>query len=105
MLNIGTTLQLVRKQKQLSALIVANAANVTIDLWHQIERGDRDISVNTLYRVCEVLHIPAPVLLFLHSRKDLIDLLDKNNVDQLNRLLIDSYCEFSKGLSLQKELF
>lgn len=103
--TLGPAIKKIRESLKIPKERLASAANMTVDCWLSIERGEKDISSAALLMVCEAMHIPSPILMFLASRPDLIGTIDKQSIARLSKDLSNVFVIFSKQHSNQFDLF
>jgi transcriptional regulator with XRE-family HTH domain len=84
-IRIGHNLQRVRKQRQLSLDKVANLTGVSKGMLHQIERGDTQPTVTTVWKIATGLHISFSALIkdeqstiAIVNRKEVPDITEDN---------------------------
>lgn len=76
-MNIGDTLRMLRKKRGLSQQDVAEKSNISRTYISQIERGDRNPSIDILESIGTGLSIPFPIISFLS--------LDINSIPESRR--------------------
>lgn len=91
-MNIGETLQRLRKRKGLSQLTVSQNANISRTHLSQIENGESNPTLETLDSIGKALNIPFPILSFLS--------LDINSIPESKR---EGYLEIEPAIKAMIE--
>lgn len=91
-MNIGETLQRLRKRKGLSQLTVSQNANISRTHLSQIENGESNPTLETLDNIGKALNIPFPILSFLS--------LDINSIPESKR---EGYLEIEPAIKAMIE--
>lgn len=81
-MNIGTTINQLRKERKLSQSELAQAAGITQTSLSQIENGQNRPNQKTLDAICKKLGIPEPLLYVLS--------LDENDVPAEKKAIFDT---------------
>ncbi len=79
---IGNKLLAIRKKTGMTQAEVAEAAGLSDRTYADIERGTVNMRIETLLRICQVLHITPDEILTQDSNRDIIrqeELLDRLN--------------------------
>lgn len=71
-MNIGTTIKQLRKEKGMSQTEFGNKVDITQATLSQIENGQTSPHKTTLKRICEVLEIPQELLYMMSIEEDSI---------------------------------
>jgi len=61
--NLGQSVRALRQQRNLSQVELGEKAGLSGKFIGEVERGDKSVSVDSLYRVAAVLRIPLATLL------------------------------------------
>ena len=101
--NVGNRLKEIRTNKGFSQEQVANNANVTPAYFGQVERGEKNVTVLTLGKICDAMNVSLSEF-FSPAHKD------NNNIDDvsmqiINQLFNKSDFEKQKILKLIKLVF
>jgi len=64
-MDLGSAIKIVRKQKNISQKILAEACGLSVNALCQIELNNTFPQKNTLKKICSVLEVPSSYLLFL----------------------------------------
>ena len=101
--NVGNRLREIRNNKGLTQEQVAHIANVTPAYFGLVERGEKNITVSTLEKICNALNISLAEF-FSPARKDRTD-VDNVSMQIINQLTGKSDFEKHKILKLVKLVF
>lgn len=69
-LNLGLKIKFFRQQKHITQAIFAEKLDMDVRYLSDIERGKKNITIKTLYKISSVLDI-SPVELFVYTRADI----------------------------------
>ena len=69
-LNLGLKIKFFRQQKHITQAIFAEKLDMDVRYLSDIERGKKNITIKTLYKISSVLDI-NPVELFVYTRADI----------------------------------
>ena len=59
-MTIGNHLRIARKQLHLTQAAVAERADISLNHYSEIERGEAKPSIDSLILICDALHLPVP---------------------------------------------
>lgn len=82
-MNIGSTIQKLRKEKNIRQIELAENSGISQTYLSQIEKGLKMPTVDVLEKVCFNLGIPYPVLSYLS--------IDRNNVPEGKKEIYDKF--------------
>ncbi len=68
-LNLGLKIKFFRQQKRITQAILAEKLEMDVRYLSDIERGKKNITIKTLYRIASILDI-NPIELFVFTRAD-----------------------------------
>lgn len=68
-LNLGLKIKFFRQQKHLTQAIFAEMLDMDVRYLSDIERGKKNITLKTLYKISKILNI-NPVELFVYTRSN-----------------------------------
>lgn len=66
-MNIGKSIKLIRIQKDLKQIELAEKANISVSYLSLLEQGKRDPNLSTLRNIANALNIPLSIIVFLAS--------------------------------------
>ena len=66
-LNLGLKIKFFRQQKHITQAILAERLDMDVRYLSDIERGKKNITIKTLYKISAILNI-NPVELFVYTR-------------------------------------
>ena len=68
--EFGERLKLMRTDKKLTRDDFSEAADLSVQFYSEVEKGKKGLSVESLYRICEVHEISADYLLFGEKNRE-----------------------------------
>jgi len=70
MMDIGKTIQKIRKSKKIKQQDLAANCNISTTFLSQIENNKKDPALTTLKLICQELGMPLPVIFFLSMSEE-----------------------------------
>jgi transcriptional regulator with XRE-family HTH domain len=103
---IGKIIREIRKQKGLTQEQLAEKAQTTFSYIGGVERGERNITIQTLEKICDALGVHFFDLMYYHAPLNHNSVKPNQIIIEINNLLLEQNIDIQKKvLNILKEVF